>query len=294
MASDRARAASGSAVLARMSRAPVVLGVVVALLVLAPALSIAEPVTCEKYDSSGICLIEVGGPGLPGPTPPGDGGGFTGCASEPMSSPPPPPPGQSGGMDFGWFMQICYVDGVEVSRTPIWGSPAFDPSLQPIDPAVLAAQAIASMTMLAPPIGMMPPQGSEGAITGVPVWLWVQPGVTTTGTNSASASAGGVTVTAVANVTEVTWEMGDGATVSCGIGTPYNPSYGGDPSPTCGYLYETKSTKDDPNGVYTVTATSTWTITWAGGGESGVEVMELSSSVPLRVTEINVINVPGG
>ncbi|MDQ3781625.1 MAG: ATP/GTP-binding protein [Actinomycetota bacterium] len=217
---------------------------------------------------------------------------------EEMSPQPPPPPG--GGQESGlylWVMQVCYVNGVETSRTPVWTSPsqrALDVNLQPIDPAVLAAQAIASMTLLAPPIEMMPPQGSEGAITGVPVWMWLTQGVTTTGTNSASASAGGVTVTTVANVTEVAWDMGDGSTVSCGIGTPYDPGYGGSPSPTCGYVYEVKSTKDDPNGVYTVTATSTWTITWAGGGETGVEVMELSSSVPLRVTEINVINVPGG
>lgn len=280
------------------------LALLVAFLVLATAPGVADPapVVCEKRAPNGECIVWVGGPGLPGPPggPPGDspGGGsvgFTGCASEPMPNPPPPPPGYDGLGGYGWYVKICYVDGVEVSRSPpVWGSPAIDVTLQPIDPAVLAQQAIASMTMLAPPIGMMPPQGSEGAITGVPVWLWVEPGVTTTGTNSASASAGGITVTAVANVTEVAWEMGDGAAVSCGIGTPYNPSYGGDPSPTCGYVYEVKSTKDDPNGVYTVTATSTWTIIWSGGGESGTEVLELSSSVSLRVTEINVINVPGG
>jgi len=176
----------------------------------------------------------------------------------------------------------------------VWGSPALNPALQPIDPAVLAEQAIASMTMLPPPIRTMPREGSEGAIVGIPVWMWVEPGVTTTGTNSASASAGGITVTAVANVTEVSWEMGDGSTVACGIGTAYDPSYGGDPSPTCGHVYEVKSTKSDPNGAYTVTATSTWTIVWSGGGESGVEVLETSSTSTLRVTEVNVLNVPVG
>jgi len=298
MAGHSQRDSPGPAVLGRLSK---ILGLVVLFLIVAPAIpgGAEEPVVCEKRDKDGFCLIWVGGPGVPGPPGSGDPGGggvgsrgYTGCASEPMPSPPPPPPGQPVNPGFGWYLTICYVDGVEVSRTPTYGSPAIDGSLQPIDPRVLAEQAIASMTMLPPPIQTMPPEGSEGAIVGVPVWMWVEAGVTTTGTNSASASAGGVTVTAVANVTEVSWEMGDGWTVICGIGTPYDGS--GSPSPTCGHVYEVKSTKSDPNGVYTLTATSTWTIIWSGGGQSGTEVLELSSTGTLRVTEINVLNVPGG
>jgi len=161
-----------------------------------------------------------------------------------------------------------------------------------VDPRVLAEQAIASMTFLPPPMQTMPPTGSEGAIVGIPVWMWVTPGVTTTGAQTASAAAGGITVTATGSVTQVNWDMGDGTVVTCGIGTAYDGS--GNPSPTCGHVYEVKSTKTDPNGVYTLTATSTWTIVWSGGGESGVEVLETSSTSTLRVTEINVLNVPGG
>lgn len=270
---------------------------------------------CDQWDGDGNCIGWVvappsggGGVPVPGPGDPDPGGGSGGSGGSPspctyqLASPQPaasdPAWGGNTPADGAIYLEVCprpdgYGSGYRTSYVFL-ANGAAPPAGPPIDPRVLAEQAIFKMTFLAPPIQMMPPQGSEGAITGVPAWMWVTPGVTTTGPQTASASAGGITVTATGIVTQVLWEMGDGAAVPCGIGTPYDPSYGGDPSPTCGYVYEVKSTKDDPNGVYTVTATSTWTITWSGGGQSGVEVMDLSSSVPLRVTEINVINVPGG
>lgn len=61
-------------------------------------------------------------------------------------------------------------------------------------------------------------------VVGMPMWMWADPSPTTFGPLSASATAGGVTVTATAKVTTVRWAMGDGTTVTChGPGTPYTP-----------------------------------------------------------------------
>jgi hypothetical protein len=49
-----------------------------------------------------------------------------------------------------------------------------------------------------------------------------------------------------------------------------------------------------PGGAWPVTATSTWTITWSGGGLSGTETLELSSSAELVVGELHVLNQDGG
>jgi hypothetical protein len=164
----------------------------------------------------------------------------------------------------------------------------------PVSPRVLAQQAIASMVMTAPTIRMAPPPGSRSAVVGVPVWMWVDRGEHTTGPTRQSVSAGGVTVTAVGQVSEVRWDMGDGQTVTCGAGTPYSPGAQG-PSPDCGHVYAQASSRHvSGGGPWPITATSTWTITWSGGGLSGTETLELSSSAELFVGEVHVLNQAGG
>ncbi|WP_461109539.1 hypothetical protein [Tessaracoccus terricola] len=101
-----------------------------------------------------------------------------------------------------------------------------------------------------------------------------------------SASAGGYTVSATAQVTQVVWDMGNGDTVSCGAGTPYPATVEEDPpSPDCGYVY----TRD---GHYTISATSYWEVAWSGIGQSGVIPLELTTNEQLSVAEIQVVNVP--
>lgn len=148
------------------------------------------------------------------------------------------------------------------------------------------------MVMNGPQIGMAPPPGSASGLVGLPVWMWTERGEHLTGPTRASASAGGVTVTAVGEVTRVVWDMGDGHSVTCGAGTPYSSGAGG-ASPDCGYTYATASTDHVPGGAWPVTATSTWTITWSGGGQSGTETMALSSTAALRIGDLNVLNQDG-
>jgi hypothetical protein len=107
---------------------------------------------------------------------------------------------------------------------------------------------------------------------------------------TATASAGGTTVTATARIFRITWDMGDGATVVCrSAGTPYRPSYGREDSPDCGHTYTTSSS-GQPSGKYTVTATSDWVVTWAGAGQTGtIRLDGLVRSTQIAIGEAQVL-----
>lgn len=127
----------------------------------------------------------------------------------------------------------------------------------------------------------------------MPAWMWIaDPGESTTGPITRSATGGGITVTATARLDRVVWSMGDGATVTCtgsaAEGTAYHVSYGTVSSPTCGHTYTTMS-DDQPGDAYTVTATSYWTVTWAGGGASGTIPLTLTRSTQVRIGELQVL-----
>ncbi len=119
-------------------------------------------------------------------------------------------------------------------------------------------------------------------------WMWADsPSDQTWGPITASASAGGYTVTATAEVDRVVWDMGNGDTVSCGKGTPWRPRFtNNEPSPDCGYVYEQP-------GRYTITATSYWSVNWSGIGETGVIPLELSDTRELVVAEVQVVTTTG-
>ncbi|WP_351230067.1 ATP/GTP-binding protein [Streptomyces sp. NPDC002133] len=160
-----------------------------------------------------------------------------------------------------------------------------------MDPAQLAQQAADKMRLRAPEIGITPKPGGKGVV-GMPVYMWTETGPETYGPNTASASAGAVTVTATAKVSKIVWQMGDGKTVTCTTpGTPYEPEYGKKPSPDCGHRYEVPSSTQ-PSGKFHVTATSTWTIDWqvAGGGQTGQLTEIRDSDVDITVVEVQVLN----
>lgn len=155
----------------------------------------------------------------------------------------------------------------------------------PPDPAVLAQTAVNQMGLRSIGVGMAPPPGAgKVGVIGLPTWMWVaDPGPSTTGPQTRTASERGYTVTATATLTDITWSMGDGGSVVChGASTPYNSSYGRRPSPDCGYTY-TKS------GDYTVTATSHWQVAWEGIGQSGVIPLQFVSTEQVTQAELQAI-----
>ncbi|WP_242433139.1 ATP/GTP-binding protein [Streptomyces sp. Root264] len=165
--------------------------------------------------------------------------------------------------------------------------PEGQPPVPQVNPRELAQRAVDSMTLLGPDIAS--PRTAGKYTVGVPMWMWVNQSATTYGPNSASASAGGTTVTATAKVSKIVWSMGDGASVTCnGPGTPYTSSEGMAQSPTCGHVYSTTSANAQ-NGKFPVTATSTWTINWQGGGQAGQLTEVRQTNVQVAVGEVQVV-----
>ncbi len=159
-------------------------------------------------------------------------------------------------------------------------------------PREVAQIAIESMALKAIDIGITPEPGPDSiGLVGMPVWMWaVNPDARTYGPATASASAGGITVTATARVHQTTWDMGDGTEIVCRTaGTPYEASFGKRESPDCGHVYE-ESSAHQPGGTYTVTATSDWVINWSGAGQTGtIRLNGLSRSVEISVGEAQVL-----
>jgi hypothetical protein len=151
-----------------------------------------------------------------------------------------------------------------------------------VDPAVLAQQAVDSLRLPTPVIAASP---ADMQLVRLPVWLWLEG--SSWESQSASASVPGLTVTAVAEPTQVSWSMGDGSTVVCdGPGT--TRTRGMDPkasSPDCGHTY----TQPSSNRLR-VTATVSWRVTWSGGGASGsIPGMTTTAAVSWSVTESHAL-----
>lgn len=280
---------------------------------------------CQVTDPlTGLCTIYVEVSEKPKGAGPKDTGSGSACywdgRRQGISKPPPGPVACSS--DYGYWSNgyNCYIKNL--SPQP----PAGDPNWQghePGDGAVyqcyqpqtdlqvyvwsqdvppgsgsgptprdVAKIAISQMDLRAIDIGLAPkPGGNSLGIVGMPVWMWVQgPGSHTYGPATATASAGGVTISATARVQKITWDMGDGTKVVCAnAGTPYKASYGKKASPDCGHTYETSSA-NRPGGAFTVTATSDWVVTWRGAGQSGtIRLNGLRRSVPVAVGEAQAL-----
>lgn len=189
--------------------------------------------------------------------------------------------------DGAVYEQTCGwrdLDGDTITRLVWLAEP---PAQETVDPAVLAQRAVDSMTLLGPDVAS--PRTAGKYTVGVPMWMWVDQGATTYGPNTASASAGGITVTATAKVSKIVWRMGDGVSVTCnGPGTPYQASEDMAQSPTCGHVYS-KTSAGAKNGKLPVTATSTWTIDWQGGGQGGQLTEIRQTNVQVAIGELQVV-----
>lgn len=286
------------------------------LLVLGAGLAAVVPPTCSVTGLGGECQVEATDPGSPGDqgTPPGGGGTSTGprvcrgwsgeeiecvnglgtwsdsrsCYMQPADPQPPfEDPVWEGHTDG--VVYRCMIP--QPGSSAMWTTYQWLPEALPgPSPRELAQAAVEQMEFRAGLLGMNP-DADALSVVGLQTWLWIaDPDEHTVGPMTRTATAGAVSVTATARLDEVVWDMGDdGAPVSCdGPGTPYDPSYGGGDSPTCGYTYDRSSARE-PDEAYTVTATSRWVVEWAGGGQSGTIPMEFSRSAEVRVGEVQAL-----
>lgn len=260
-----------------MSAAGLVAGSV--LLPVQPAA--ADPII-ECYPN-GTCRVVIETPGGPGDTvdPIGGPGGGGGGGGGDFVRPPSPGPGYWWDSYYGWTPPgiTCVI--------PPPGAPGAPPADPIVTPALLAQQARDQLQMTAPQIGIVPESAPDSiGLVGAPVWMWTPEEQWDPLT--ATAAGGGLSVTAVAQISRVDWKMGDGERVTCtSAGTPYADHFGWADSPDCGHRYETTSTQQ-PDNQYVVEATAHWDITWSGA-ESGAMTMPLTATAPLQIGEMQVL-----
>lgn len=305
-----------------MLRRAAALGLCLLFAAMTAAPALAEPIVCPPGTvpdpNGGQCVITVLVPGTGG----GNGGNGAGDPAEPAAQRTCTFTllGSSREMpcssDDGWWSQSqqAYCEAASPQpplSDPVWGgrtegqiyectrpgaafgvvAPVFliwlaqPPAGAPPDPRVLAQQAVATMNLKAVSIGIVPePAPGRVGLVGMPVWMWdANPGPSTWGPITKTASAGGYTVTATAKATKVVWSMGDGEVVVCRTpGTQYEDSYGRQDSPDCGYTYSRQ-------GVYQVWARSYWSVQWSGLGQSGSIPLQFANSVRITVGEAQVL-----
>lgn len=208
-----------------------------------------------------------------------------------IANPQDPPPEGKQDEDGDWY----YCQPPPPYIAPPGGPPKIwleTPPTNWVNPGELAARAVAAMDLEPVGIGIVP-EDSEAklGLIGLPTWMWVKnPNEHTYGPITRSASDSGVTVSATASVSKVEWDMGDGTpTEICSQGTPYVDSYGKSESPTCGHWYA-KTSGDQPDNAYTVTATSYWVVEWSGGGMTGTMEFSMSNDTQIRVGELQVLS----
>ena len=276
----------------------------------------ATEVICDPHSQTCIVVVSTPpNPGAPGSSSgdgsPGQarvcvglGGAVVSCYSE----------------SFGWFNDAdgCYYRELAVqpdATNPIWEGHHPDGSIYAVTcgglpfggsaggwvwlpgpppgfgdvgvtPAQMAQRAVDEMRLTGPAIHLTIASDETGLV-GVPVWLWTDVTPTTWGPNSATASVPGLSVTAYAQATQIVWDMGDGHTRVCpGPGTPYTE--GAVESPTCDFVYE-RSSAGQPGDAYPVSATTTWQVTWSGGGTSGSLTLTRTSTTTVRIGELQVL-----
>lgn len=193
----------------------------------------------------------------------------------------PPPAGEAPGSGQ-WARWDCSDGTAGISWLPN--------SRPVVAPVVLAQEAYRHLPLPQPEIGVNPAVGREQFVN-LPTWLWVSP--LTWGVRSATASVPGLSATATATPISVTWTMGDGGKVVCrSPGTPYSPRFPPrSASPDCSYTYRHSSAQASGT-VYTVTATTTWRVTWtsSNGATGGLPPITRSSQISLEVAEAQALN----
>ncbi|HEX6420540.1 MAG TPA: hypothetical protein VFZ77_18715 [Acidimicrobiales bacterium] len=164
------------------------------------------------------------------------------------------------------------------------------------DPEDLLAQALAHLDPEPPAIGTNP-TGGVASMVRIPTWFWLEGGVPSV---SETITDGPLAVTVTATPVSVSWDAGDGGSVTCrdeaNVGSP--------DTDTCSHTYETSSAGQpgrDARGrpAYTVAAgieyVGSYEVTLWGvpvGGATDIGGIVRVSEVPLAVNEAQAVNRP--
>lgn len=156
-----------------------------------------------------------------------------------------------------------------------------------VDPAALAANAVASVGIEAPPIRTSPSANGRLYVQ-IPTWLWLEQDWWQS--YQATAAAGRVTSTVNARPISTTWSMGDGASVRCaGPGRAWKPGLA-EEATDCRHTYRHSSAGADDD-TFALGATVTLEVTWTSNTGAGGTLPAISrtSSLEVEVGEIQAI-----
>jgi hypothetical protein len=314
----------------------VLVGVLISLYAqtLHPSAAMADPpASCRQYTFHGICMVEAESTGSdeqpasePVATGSESGAGKASaarCTVEPSGT---TVPCQQSAARWVQSMQ-CYVQVMAVQPprdSAVWGGRtdgaiysctfytgggvfpgtngfSFWSATEPagpatVDPAVLAEQALRTLTIPAPTTGRYPAgtmqDGQPFTVVNAYTWFWTDPGSFRALT--ARADAGGVWVQVEVTPTALSFTPGDGAAaVSCpGPGEAWQRSDGvWAPSPAgCHYRYP-HSSISQPDRQVTATYGINWSVAWTSStGASGtLPDLTTSSDSTFAVAEVQAV-----
>jgi hypothetical protein len=198
-------------------------------------------------------------------------------------------------VEAAWYYQTCrYLDTGQLASSNYWQYTPGNPANPGPDLAALARQAYDEV-----PLGYPVPATSPGIdvdqITGLPTWLWLEPG--SWAELSARAEIPGFWVEVTAHPERVVWDMGDGESVTCdGPGTPYDPAVDDEVQSTdCSHVYQHTSV-DEPDGRYQASVTIEWSVDWEASTGTGGVLADASrrTTFALTVTERQAVVSLGG
>lgn len=201
-------------------------------------------------------------------------------------------PGESGDRPvkspFQLELEACRADaarelaetGVEHFCTYVVG----DSEAAAVNVAAVSREAALSLKVPSPELTLGPdPAENKWNMIPVNFPLWFQSSTPATMTRTITTE--GITISLTAVRDHVTVTTGDGTTLTCRA-LPQRPDYTTDlpRSPGCGHTYRS-------NNHYTITATSTWTVSWSAVGQTGTVTTTSASSRTLDVGELSAVLV---
>jgi hypothetical protein len=157
-----------------------------------------------------------------------------------------------------------------------------------ISPQEAAYAAVAQLRLSAPkPVIGPSPDVNEWKIAavGYPYWLWAEGNLDPA---PVSTTVADLTVTLDAHLASTSFDLGDGARLTCtDLTARWTPAVEpAAPSPACGHTYTKPSL---PKGEYTITAYSTWAVDWSVNGVGGTIPLTQQASTTLPVGELQVL-----
>lgn len=151
-----------------------------------------------------------------------------------------------------------------------------------IDEPTAARRAIAQLDLDPITVTMAPKPNlaDPNVLIGAPAFFWAEGGTPAIGPLATTVTQDGLTISLQATLDHVTFDTGDGGSVTCTRDqiehAPAHMDF--DVIPECGHTWLHP-------GVLTLSATSAWTITWQGPTQSGTLDHTLDASIDVAITD---------